>query len=184
MVVPSGATGVPKNVTGFLQFFTTNPIFAVTDYLRPLIALLRYEATVDLDSDSLRYLFYYLYAKLSSRHKLKSIQYMENHYAEQISVSTLAQVENYNPTYYIGWFKEKTGMTPNAYLNHVRIEKAKELLINTQYRVIDIALQTGYTNGSSFTRAFRRSVGLSPVQYRQKNQVTSNFSKMPYWQSD
>lgn len=88
MVVPSGATGVPKNVTGFLQFFTTNPIFAVTDYLRPLIALLRYEATVDLDSDSLRYLFYYLYAKLSSRHKLKSIQYMENHYAEQISVSS------------------------------------------------------------------------------------------------
>lgn len=93
-------------------------------------------------------------------------------------------MENYNPTYYIGWFKEKTGMTPNAYLNHVRIEKAMELLINTQYRVIDIALQTGYTNGSSFTRAFRRSVGLSPVQYRQKNQVTSNFSKMPYWQSD
>ena len=92
-----------------ILFFTQNPIFAITDYLHPLIALIRYEVSINLDSDPLRYLFYYLYSKLASRIKLKSIQYMETHYAERIDIPTLAQIENYNPMYYIGWFKEKTG---------------------------------------------------------------------------
>lgn len=167
-----------------LDFFAQNPIFTVTDYMRPLIALIRYEIMLDRDSDALRFLFYYFYAKLLSGYKLKSIQYMESHYVEQISIATLAKLENYNPTYYIGWFKSKTGMTPNDYLNKLRLTKAKELLINTQYRIIDIALQTGYANGSSFARAFRLSEGMSPQKYRKINQVSSNFSKLPYWQND
>lgn len=167
-----------------LPFFLQKSIFSITDPLRPLIALIRYEIALDADSDSLRHLFYYLYSKLVSGYKLKSIQYMESHYVEQISIATLAQLENYNPTYYIGWFKNKTGMTPNDYLNRIRIRNAKELLINTQYRIIDIALQTGYANGSSFARAFRLSEGLSPQKYRQQNQISSNFNQLPYWQND
>ena len=167
-----------------LTLLAQNPIFSLTDYLRPLIALIRYEIAIDADSDSLRYLFYYLYSKLVASYKLKSIQYMEYHYVEQISLATLAQLENYNPTYYIGWFKRKIGVTPSEYLNHLRIGKAKELLINTSYRILDIALQTGYTNGSSFARAFRLSEGISPQKYRQQNQINSNYSQLPYWQND
>lgn len=167
-----------------LPFFLQNPIFALTDYLRPLIALIRYEIVIDADSDSLRYLFYYLYSKLVSGYKLKSIQFMESHYVEQINIATLAQLENYNPTYYIGWFKSKTGMTPNDYLNRLRIRNAKELLINTQYRITDIALQTGYANGSSFARAFKQTEAISPQKYRLQNQISSNFNQLPYWQND
>ncbi len=167
-----------------LPLLGQNPVFTVTDHLRPLLSLIRYEVGIDSDSDSLRYLFYYLYSKLTSRSQLKSVQYMEAHFTEQVRVSTLAQLENYNPTYFIGWFKNRTGLTPNEYLNRLRIEKAKELLINTQYRMLDIALQMGYANGSSFARAFRQSEGLSPQEYRQKNQVSGNFSRLPYWQND
>ncbi len=162
-------------------YFAQNPIFAVTEYLRPLIALIRYEAMSDLDGDSLRYLFHYLYSKLISRSKLKSIQFMEAHYAEQIDIATLAQIENYNPRYYIGWFRGKTGLTPSEYLNRLRMSKAKELLINTQYRIVDIALQTGYANGSSFTRTFHIKEGQSPREFRHKNQARGDFSKLPYW---
>jgi AraC-like DNA-binding protein len=167
-----------------LTFFLQNPVFSLTDYLRPLIALIRYEILIDADSDSLRYLFYYLFSKLISGFKLKSIQYMETHYVEQINIATLAQLENYNPTYYIGWFKNKIGVTPSEYLNRLRIGKAKEMLINTQCRIIDIAIQTGYANGSSFARAFRQSEGISPQEYRKQNQISSNFNQLPYWQND
>jgi len=164
------------------EYFAQNPVFSLTDTLRPLIALIRYEISIDADSDALRYLFYYLYAKLKSSSKLKSVRYMEEHFAEHIDIKMLAQMENYNPTYYIGWFKEKTGQTPNDYLNRLRIEKAKELLINTRYRIIDIALQAGYANGSTFARAFKGAQGQSPGEFRQKNRVNGEYSKLPYWQ--
>ena len=161
-------------------FFSRNPVFPVTEVLRPLIMLIKHEASLDLNSDALRYLFFYLYAKLASRSKLKSIQYMETHYAETIDIPTLAQMENYNPTYFIAWFKDKTGLTPNGYLNRLRTDKAKELLINTQYRIIDIALQTGYANGSSFARAFKKTAGISPREYRNRHGVTGRSSKPSY----
>lgn len=164
--------------------FKKNPIFHIPDYLQPLIALIRYEIKIDSNSDSLRYLYYYLYSKMICECKSQSVQYMEAHYAEQISIELLAHLENYNPTYYISWFKNKEKMTPNEYLTKIRMEKAKELLINTQYRIIDIAMQTGYLNGSSFARAFRLSEGMSPQNYRKQNQHRSNYSKMPYWQTN
>ena len=108
---------------------------------------------------------------------------MEAHYAEQIKVSTLAQLENYNTTYYIDWFRAKTGVTPGKYLNQLRIDKAKMLLVNTQYRILDVALQVGYGNSSSFSRVFKSSEGITPQQYRQKNQVIAGLSQMPYWQN-
>jgi AraC-like DNA-binding protein len=166
-----------------LLIFEKKPIFTIPDYMHPLIALIRYEIMIDPDSDSIRYLYYYLYSKLVSECKSQSLQYIEAHYAEQINIELLAHLENYNPTYYISWFKIRVGVTPYEYLSKIRMEKAKELLINTQYRIIDIALQTGYLNGSSFARAFNLSEGMSPQQYRKKNQRRSNFSKMPYWQN-
>lgn len=166
-----------------LPFLEANPIFPVTDYLRPLISLIRYECAVDIKSDDLRYLFYYLYSKLVMGNKPKSIQYMEAHYAEQIKISTLAQLENYNTTYYIEWFRNKTGMTPGKYLKQVRIEKAKVLLVNTQYRILDVALQVGYNSSASFARAFKASEGMSPQQYRKENQVIAGLSQSPYWQT-
>jgi AraC-like DNA-binding protein len=165
-----------------LPFFKANPIFRVTNYMRPLIPLIQYECTVDINSDCLRYLFYYLYSKLVAGNKPRSIQYMEAHYAEPIKISTLAKLENYNTTYYIEWFRNETGTTPSKYLQQVRMDKAKVLLVNTQYRILDIALQVGYNSSASFTRAFKDLVGMTPQQYRKENQVLPGFNQLPYWQ--
>lgn len=167
-----------------LSSLENNPIFHIPDYLRPLIALIHYEIRMDSDRDSLRYLYYYLYSKMICECKSQSVQYMQTHYTEKISIELLAHLENYNPTYYISWFKNREKMTPNEYLTKIRMEKAKELLINTQYRIIDIAIQTGYLNGSSFACAFRQCEGISPQEYRKQNQHNGNYSKMPYWQNN
>ena len=55
---------------------------------------------------------------------------------------------------------------PSEYLQMVRIDKAKEILATTRYRILDVAMQVGYNNGSSFARAFKAVTGITPNQYR------------------
>ena len=55
---------------------------------------------------------------------------------------------------------------PSEYLQGLRIEKAKEILNTTHYRVLDVALQVGYSNCSSFVRAFKAVAGVTPHEYR------------------
>jgi len=63
-------------------------------------------------------------------------------------------------------FKSSTGMSFPEYLTMVRIEKAKELLINTQDQINDIGCKCGYNNISTFMRSFKNIVGISPGKYR------------------
>ena len=57
----------------------------------------------------------------------------------------------------------------------VRMEKAKEILQTTRYRIIDVAMQVGYTNASSFTRVFRETTGMTPNQYRRLQKGQGNI---------
>ena len=152
-----------------LVFLTENCVRRIDDRLAPLISLIRQEAADPaVSSDSLRYLFYFLYDKLVERGRSSTLQYMEEHYASDISIRELAAMENYNISYYTEWFKKTVGCLPSEYLRKVRIEKAKEILATTRYRIIDVAMQVGYMNSSSFTRAFREVEGITPNQYRKK----------------
>ena len=60
-----------------------------------------------------------------------SIRYLSEHYDLPITVNQLAEMENYNVTYYNDWFKQQTGCSPSLYLRRIRIERAKELLLKT-----------------------------------------------------
>lgn len=63
-------------------------------------------------------------------------------------------------------FQEQLGMTPVQYINKFKIEKAKELLLNSQDTILSIALQCGFGSLSTFYRFFRHLVSMSPTQYR------------------
>ncbi len=149
-----------------MLFFTENPVMNVDEKLELLIALIKQEIEDRCNADSLRYLFYYLYDKFVERYKLPSLQYIHDNYAGEVSVAQLAAIENYNVSYYTDWFKKKVGCLPSEYLKMVRIDRAKEILATTKYKITDIAMQVGYCNSSSFTRAFKASEGISPHQYR------------------
>lgn len=150
-----------------LVFLSENCVMDIDAKLEPLIRLIKQEVEDPLGrQESLRYLFYYLYDKFVERHRIPSLQYMHENYADHISIASLAAMENYNVSYYTDWFKKKVGCMPSEYLQMIRIEKAKEILATTKYRILDVALQVGYTNGSSFTRAFRMATGVTPHQYR------------------
>jgi AraC family transcriptional regulator len=92
--------------------------------------------------------------------------YIEEHLADQISLSTLAQLVRLSPYYFCRAFKQSFGMPPHRYHNSRRIEHAKILLAKPASSVTDIGLTLGFSETSSFTAAFHRAAGLTPTGYR------------------
>jgi len=95
-----------------------------------------------------------------------SIQYIHENYQSRISIQTLAEIENYNVSYFIEWFTKKTGETPNVYIQKLRLEKAKKLLEDTEFSILMISQLVGYEQQSSLTRLFKNYEKISPREYR------------------
>ena len=91
--------------------------------------------------------------------------YIEEHLAEQISLTTLAQLVHLSPYYFCRAFKQSIGEPPHRYHNNRRIEHAKTLLANRATSVTEIALELGFSETSSLTAAFRRATGMTPTTY-------------------
>mgnify|MGYP000080911522 FL=1 len=96
-----------------------------------LVELIQQELKQNPQSKTVRYLYSYLYGKLIENCAAPSIRYIAEHYDMPITVNQLAEIENYNATYYSDWFKQQTGVSPSMYLRYIRINRAKELLEET-----------------------------------------------------
>jgi len=95
-----------------------------------------------------------------------AVVYVEKHYASPISSSGVARAVFLNEHYFCRVFKAHTGLTFMSYLSRIRMEKAKQLLRETDLSVSDIARQVGYNDPNYFSRVFRRTEGVSPLVYR------------------
>ena len=103
--------------------------------------------------------------KQTSRiHKVTS--YIAQHYSEKIDISYLASLIHLDKYYFIKYFKKKTGMTPQQYLIHKRIQEAKTLLESVDLPIKEISYMVGYANTTYFVSSFTKIVGVSPAQYR------------------
>jgi len=150
------------------KMLLANPIVvSMQGQILQLVELIQAELRQNPESKSVRFLYQFLYSKLMENHEPPSIRYICDHYDLPITVNELAKIERYNVTYYNDWFKQQTGVSPGTYLRRTRVEKAKELLENTDYSVTDIAVMVGYSSNSTFTRAFRSITGLTPKSYRE-----------------
>jgi AraC family transcriptional regulator len=92
--------------------------------------------------------------------------YIEDHLAEPISLTTLAQLARLSPYHFCRAFKQSFGVPPHRFHISQRIERAKVLLEKPARSVTDIGLTVGFCEASSFTAAFRRETGLTPSSYR------------------
>lgn len=149
-----------------LANLTVPLIVSMQGQILQLVDLIQAEIKQSPGSRALGYLYSYLYSKLLDNCAPPSIQYISQHYDLPITVNQLADIENYNVTYYNDWFKQQTGLSPSLYLRNIRIDKAKELLSTTDCGVVDIALMVGYGSNAAFTRAFRSLTGVTPKDYR------------------
>lgn len=99
------------------------------------------------------------------RNCIKKVRdYIETHYAEDISLQQLAALVNLTPCYMLRLFTKTTGLPPHAYLTHVRIRQAKRLMAHG-CPIADAAYQTGFTDQSHLTKRFKRVFGITPGQY-------------------
>lgn len=103
-------------------------------------------------------------------------RYIREHHAEQVSLPEVAATVGLTPSYFSTLFKEHLGMSYSEYLTLVRLERAKELLKETYYRVYEISHMVGYANQYYFNRLFKKVVGLTPLDYR-KSENNCNKSK-------
>lgn len=97
-------------------------------------------------------------------HKAK--QYMDANYPKKITLDVLAKVSNLNKYYLSHCFTEIYGQSPISYLNHVRVEVCKDLLINTNMTIEDIAGSTGFSSRSYLAQVFQKTYGMTCQQYR------------------
>ncbi len=94
--------------------------------------------------------------------------FIDEHQGEDMSLTDVARAVNCSTFYFCKMFKRATSLHFTEYLSRVRIEKAKNLLLNPNLRISEIAYEVGFQSLTHFNRVFRRLVGESPTEYRQK----------------
>lgn len=94
------------------------------------------------------------------------IELIDARYMDDLNLSVLSDATFTNPSYLCRIFKEVSGITITAYLNQVRIAHVKQLLVDTDDLIVDIASACGYNYMPYFNQLFKKMVGLTPTQYR------------------
>ena len=96
---------------------------------------------------------------------------MEEHFGDsQLGVVSMAEVFGFSETYFSQFFRETTGESFSNSLERIRMDHAKQYLLEGILDVEAIAAKCGYTNAGSFRRAFKRVHGVSPSVWKQENQ--------------
>ena len=167
-------TGVP--------FFPTAVIFdkdAIRQYLSLHCALEQPSSSLERQTLLLNFLTTLIARFAENRTRLRpaglerqavgrALDYLSEHYAENISLENLARIANLSPFHFNRVFSEQYGMPPHAFQTQLRVFRAKTLL-REGCSIAQVAFQTGFADQSHLTRHFKRLVAVTPGQYRQNS---------------
>lgn len=101
----------------------------------------------------------------------KSVDYIQEHFAESISMNEVAANINFSPTYFSRLFKKETGHSFVSYLTLTRILRSIFLLRQTNQAIEQIAMELGFNTPNYFSSTFKKEIGLSPSQYRATKEI-------------
>ncbi len=97
------------------------------------------------------------------------VHYINHNFRDNIKLETIAPLFGYNSSYLGKIFNKKMGESFNSYIDHVRINHSKDLLLQKSLKVYEIAEHVGYKNVDYFHKKFKKYVGESPAEFRKKN---------------
>lgn len=103
------------------------------------------------------------------------IEFIASNYADDITLTDAAKYAYINPSHLSREFNKKMNCNFRSYLNNIRIEKAKELLIHSDLSLAEIGSQVGFADQSYFNKIFRKQEGLTPGQYRTLNNNLKHY---------
>jgi AraC family transcriptional regulator len=103
---------------------------------------------------------------LSSMQLKDAMSYLESQLPARVDLATLASLAGLSQSHYSRAFKASTGVAPYQWQLQARVERAKDLLLNTNDRLEDVALATGFADSVHFGRTFRKMTGATPGAWR------------------
>lgn len=147
----------------------------------------------DIVSSSIREFWFLLKRNLPREEKAKDssrrsrmleefqelLDHIDTHYFEDLTLEHAASMMHFSPSHFSKTFKKLMGMNYVTYVNMVRIEQAIQMLTSNQHRMIDIALECGFSNIRSFNRTFKEITGYTPTEF--SAQVDPDLYKTTYY---
>lgn len=94
------------------------------------------------------------------------MNYIEQHYAEELTLGKIAEEIHVSPPYLSNIFKEKMDINLMSYIHKVRVEKAKKLLLESSLSIQKVAELVGYQHEKHFMQIFKKACGMTPSQFR------------------
>lgn len=107
----------------------------------------------------------------------ETIDYIEDHFEEVIDIDNLAAIANLSKYYYQRLFYRLTNKTVGEYLKLRRLAKASKLIKETEMRILDIAIQCGFSNHGNFSKVFKEVYHITPDEYRKSKIHLDQFIK-------
>ncbi|WP_100408128.1 AraC family transcriptional regulator [Bacillus solitudinis] len=101
----------------------------------------------------------------------RTVDYLTSHYQEAITLENLAQMAGMSVSHYSRLFKKFIGYSPMDYLRHLRMDRAKELIVFSDSRLKEISQSVGYQDEFFFSRTFKKVVGVSPTEFAKKHKT-------------
>lgn len=101
----------------------------------------------------------------------KSIAYINKNYMCHVTLEKVADYVALSPAYFSSLFKKEMKVNFSDYLNKVRIDNSKEILMDNRIKLVEISYLVGFESQSYFTKVFKKAEGITPKQYRQANIV-------------
>lgn len=98
----------------------------------------------------------------------QSVTYMSLHYYEPLTIDMLAELVNLSPSYFAGGFRKIMEVSPIEFLLRIRIQRVKELLLNSSRSISQIASECGFSSPKYLARIFMQREGMSPSSFRNK----------------
>ena len=99
-----------------------------------------------------------------------ALEYIENNLDKEISIRKLAKLCNYNEHYFSTYFKECMGMSPSKYINQLKLDKARFMIVGSDKSITQIAEELGFNSIHYFSRVFKSETGILPADYRKTHQ--------------
>ncbi len=106
----------------------------------------------------------------------KAVDYIKTYYATKITLDDIASHVYLSKSYLSKIFKNEMNCNLSTYINNIRVEKSKQLLLDYSVSLVDIANMVGFDDQSYFTKVFKKTVGISPGKFREKRGQTRIIS--------